>query len=362
MREKFRTLSKAYKMLLKEIYRESPIMVILTFIAAIISGLITPLTIFVNRNILNGGISIAEGKMAFDEYIPYLVLFVIVAILPSIIQTFIYGFVEPRSMLILRTSLKGRMLKKIKKMEYGHFEDEGSMEIIDKAYNRAEQSARHMFPMYVTMLLSHTVASIGVLWYLFSVRWWLVLTVLIPFLLEIYFITKNNYNIYDELETYWNRERQYGILGGFLRSREYIKENKVFGASDYLIDTYKSRLNSRNREYEKYYFKHLKHHFTENNITKIASLVNPVILLILFVNGQMDIGLFISLSLLMFGDIYNQLMYAVAPIIWSGYHINFFNYYEKYFDLSEDEQGESEDIPTDIRIEFKDVWFIVSKY
>src|SRR5699024_5964081 len=163
-------------------------------------------------------------------------------------------------------------------------------------------------------------ASIGALWYLFSVRWWLVLTVLAPFLLEMYFTTKNNYNIYDEFETYWNRERQYGILGGFLRSREYIKENKIFQASDYLIDKYKSRLNSRNREYEKYYFKHLRHHFTENNITKIASLVNPIILLILFVNGQMDIGLFVSLSILVFGDIYNQFNYAVVPIIWSGYH------------------------------------------
>lgn len=357
MKKKLKTLFNAYKKLIAEIYKEAPIMVILTFIVSIIFGLIAPLSIFVNSHILNDGIAIAEGNMTFKQYIPYLVLFVIVAILPTIIETFVYGFVEPRSMLILRTSLRGRMLQKIKKMKYGHFEDENSMEIIDKAYNRAENSARMMFPMYVFMVLSCTVASIGSLWYIFSVKWWLILTVLIPFILQTYLVTKSNYNIYDELETYWKKERQYGILGGFLKSREYIKENKIFQASDYLIDTYKSRLNARNREYEKYYFKHLKHNFTKYNITKVAPVFNAIILLLLFVNGEMDIGLFISLSILMFEGIYDRLEYSVSPILWSGYHINFFNYYEKYFNLSEDEQGSIEDIPTSINIEFKDVWF-----
>ncbi|MGB4004843.1 MAG: hypothetical protein WBK86_00470, partial [Halanaerobiales bacterium] len=129
------------------------------------------------------------------------------------------------------------MLQKIKKMKYEHFENEESMEIIDKAYHRAENSARHMFPMYVVNAISSLVASLGSLWYLYSVKWWLLLTVLIPFILETYLTTKTNYNIYDELETYWQKERRYWILGSFLRSREYLRENKTFQAADYLIDT-----------------------------------------------------------------------------------------------------------------------------
>lgn len=358
MKKKFKGLLKAYGQLLNEIYKKAPIMVILTFIMSIVIGLMTPLFIFVNTHIFNDGIAIAQGKMTFKEYTPYLVLFVVVTILPSVIElVFIYGYVQPRSMLILRTSLKGRMLQKIKKMKYEHFENESSMEIIDKAYNRAENSARHMFPMYIYVALFSIVASIGSLWYLFSVRWWLVLTVLVPFILEAYFSTKNNYSVYDELEVYWNKERQYGILGGFLKSREYLRENKMFQASDYLIDTYKSRLNSRNKEYEKFYFRHLKQHFIKYNITKIAPIANVIILLLLFVKGQMTVGMFISLSLLMFGDIYNKLGGCVWPIYGSGHHINFFNYYNKYFDLSEDEQGKKEDIPESFDIEFKDVWF-----
>ena len=41
----------------------------------------------------------------------------------------------------------------------------------------------------------------------------------------------------------------------------------------------------------------------------------------------------------------------------SGYHIQFFNYYDKYFALSEEEQGEIQDAPEQASIEFRDVWF-----
>jgi ATP-binding cassette subfamily B protein len=351
-------LFKAYAELLGEIYQQAPVMVVLTFAAAIITGLFTPLSIFVNTHIFNGGIAVARGQITFAQYMPYIILFVLVAILPNIITNiFVYGYVEPRSLLILRTAFRGRMLQKIKRLKYEHFESEASMEIIDKAYYRADNSARHLFPLYVFMTLSSIVASIGTLWFLFSVQWWLVLTVVIPFVLESYLSAKDNYNIYDELETYWNRERQYGILGGFLKSREYLRENKLFGASDYLIDTYKTRLNDRNKEYEKFYFKYLKRQFTTHNITKIAPIANVIILLILFVHGQMSVGLFISLTLLIFGNMYSSLNESTVYFRFSGYHVNFFDYYHKYFDLSEHKHGETEVLPPIHDIEFKDVWF-----
>jgi ATP-binding cassette subfamily B protein len=350
-------LFKAYGDLLSVIYKEAPIMVVLTFIMAITAGLVTPLTIFVNEHIFNDGLAIAKGAMTFAQYTPYLVLFIIASILPSVISLFTYGYVEQRSMLILRTAYKGRMLQKIKKMKYEHFENEVSAEIIDKAYNRAENSARHMFPMYVFWTLSSLVASIGTLWYLFNIKWWLILTVLIPFIAESYLASKNNYNIYDEIEKYWNKERQYGILAGFLKSRYYVKENRLFNSSDYLIDTYRTRLNERNKDYEKYYLKHLKRHFTKYNITKIAPIANVLLLLYLYLNGQMNIGIFIALSLMMFGSVYMNLNGSTIFFRASGYHLNFFDYYDKYFNLSEDEAGNETELPKSFDIEFRDVWF-----
>ena len=171
--------------------------------------------------------------MAFGQYSFLLVLFALTALLPPVVNDiFIGGYVQFRSLLILRSAFREKMLQKIKRMKYAHFEDEKSIEIIDKAYNRAENSARHMFPMYVTWTLSSMVGAAGVIVYLARVRWWLVLTVVIPWVLEIIQRVRDNYSVYDELESYWKQEHSYGILADFLRRREYLKDNKVFRLSD----------------------------------------------------------------------------------------------------------------------------------
>jgi len=43
------------------------------------------------------------------------------------------------------------------------------------------------------------------------------------------------------------------------------------------------------------------------NITKISSIANVILLLILFVNGEITVGLFIAMSGLMFRDVYQDL-------------------------------------------------------
>lgn len=347
----------AYKDLLGIIFADAPIMVIVTFVCAIVSGLLTPLGVYVNQNVFDGGLAVANGELAFGDYSIFLILFVIVAILPNILGGITYNYVQPRSLLILRTTYKARMLKKLKTMKYEHFESEASNEIIDKAYHRAENSARHLWPMYVNSWLSSVVASIGTLYYVFNVRWWMLLTVLIPFILETYMASKNNYNIYTELETYWKKERKYSTLGWYLRSREFSKELKAFGNSDYLIDTYKNRLNERNRDYERYYFKNLRKILLGGNITKIASIVNVIILLLLFVNKEMTVGLFIAMTSLMFGGVYGSLGGCAFIFKWAPFHINSYDYYDKFFNLSDESEGTQTELPNSFDIEFKDVWF-----
>lgn len=109
-------------------------MVILTFICSIVIGLAAPAGIYINQNIFDGGLTGARNEMAFSDYSVFLVLFVTAAILPSVIGGFVYNYVEPRSLLILRTAYKSRMLKT---MKYEHFQSESSAEIIDKVLTAA---------------------------------------------------------------------------------------------------------------------------------------------------------------------------------------------------------------------------------
>jgi ATP-binding cassette subfamily B protein len=323
----------AYKDLVSIIYAEAPVTVVITFVCTVISGLLTPFSVYINQNVFDGGLAVAMGEMTFSDYSIYLVMFVIVAILPDVISGIIFNYVQPRSILILRTAYKSRMLKKLKTMKYEHFENEMSAEIIDKAYNRAENAARHLWPMYVHWRGAALIASIGTFVYVFNIRWWLLFIILIPFILETYISSKTNYNIYAELETYWKKERKYSTLGWYLRSRDFTKELKAYGNYDYLIDVYKNRLNERNRDYERYYFKNIRKIMLGGNITKIASIINVIILLFLFVSGQMSVGLFIAMSGLMFGDIYGNLEAVAGFFKWSSFHINTYEYYDKFFEL-----------------------------
>jgi ATP-binding cassette subfamily B protein len=353
-----RRILKAYRELLGILFAESPLVVMAAFAAAILCGVMGPLSVWVNSNIFNRGLDVASGRLPFASYLPYLVLFAVLALLPALIEGFfVYNYVNPRCQLILRTAYKGKMLQKLKKLQYGHFESEASMEIIDKAYNRTETAARHLFPMYVNWSLSSLIASVGLLYLFASVRWWLLLTLLVPWALEVGLSFKFFSNIYDELEHYWNRERRYSILADMLKSRDYIRENRLFRSSDYLIDTYRERLGARNREYEGFYFKHLRRYFTQGNVTKIAQLGNAVVLLFLYLNGAVNIGLLISLTLCVFTNLFDRLFGTTIFFRASGYHIKTFDYYDKYFALSEDPEDGREEMPEDFTIEFDNVRF-----
>ncbi len=347
----------AYQDLLAIIFSKAPVMGTLTIVICIVSGLLSSLKIYVNEHIFDGAILVANGDLTFLDYSFYLSLFIIVALLPHLINGFINNYVQPRSLLILRTTYKSRMLKKLKTMKYEHFESEQSMEIIDKAYNRAENAARHLWPMYFRTYVSSIVASIGIILYLFSVRWWLVITVLLPFVIETVISYKTNYNIYAELETYWKKEREYGILANILGSRDYNMELKAFDNANYFIDTFKDRLNTRNKEYESYYYKNLRKILFTDDIAKFGTVINAMILLFLFTNNQLSLGLFIAITTSLFSSTYSNLRGVSFFFKWSAFHINTYDYYDKYFSLSDDEILGDAQLPQSYDIEFKDVWF-----
>jgi ATP-binding cassette subfamily B protein len=338
-------------------YSERPFIIFLTIVTAMLSGASNPIFVWVNRQVLNLGMDVAAGKIAFSEYMPYLVLFVACALLPQLFSMLLWTYIDPACELILRTAYKGRMMQKLKRMRYEHLESQASMEIIDKAYDRAEIAAQHLFPKYMYNAITSFVAVAGILYQFGVVRWWLPITLIAPFVLETYLSYINHFNIYEEMETYWKREREYEILGDMLKSREYVKENRLFGSSDFLINTYKSRLNGRNREYERYYFMYLKKHFTSQNISRFAQIGNALLLLWIYSQGGIDIGQLIALTLSIFTSLWNSLREYTYIFQGTGYHIKAFEYYEKYFNLSEDSYGKMDEMPEDTSIEFDNVCF-----
>lgn len=351
------TILDTYRYLLRILSKNAPVVVVLVFAASVALGLLQPFGVFVNSRLFNLSLAAAQGEVGLAALTPYFLLFVAASLAPNLLHLFVYGYAEPRCLLVLRSAFRGEMLQKLKRMKYEHLESEASMEIIDKAYTRAENSARHLFPMYIFFFVSSVVGSLGSLAILISIKWWLVIPVLLPFIVETILASRQTYNIYEEMETYWKREREYQILQNMLQERDYLRENTLNQASDYLVDTYKHRLNARNRTYEDFFLKNLRKVFLSNNISRFAVLGNALLLLLLYLRGEVSIGLFISTSLMVFSSLYDQLGGSVFIFKWGHYHANFFNFYRLYFELSEDAEPEVSTMPDAFDIEFRNVWF-----
>lgn len=349
-----------YNELLGILFSQKPLLVILTFASAIFSGLAMPLLIWVNSRIFDLGLLTASGEIAFLSYIPYLILFVLLLLLPILAGDILSNsYIRPQCQLIFRTAYKGKMLQKLKTLRYEHLESQSSMEIIDKAYSKTEPAILTLFPTTIQQAISAGIATMGTLYLFAAVKWWLLLVILPPFLLETWLMQRSNYHIYNEMETYWKKERFYTSLGEMLRSRDHVRENTLYGISDYLIDTYRSRMNSRNREYEHYFFKHLQRNFAKQNLTRFTQLGTALLLLGFFVNGKIQIGSLISLSLALFTKLFSQngLNGVVKVVRVSGQYRNAFDFYDSYFRLPEEKYGEEEAMPEHFEIEFENVSF-----
>lgn len=351
---------KAYREVIRILWQNSPKIVILTLVCSVINGILPPLTVWVNGRIFNLGLAVAAKEISLFSYLPYLGLFVLVGVLPIFVgDVFLNSYIMPHCRLILRTVYKGKCLHKLKRLRYEHMESPDSSELIDKNFHRIEETVLSLFPSAIGGVISAAIASAGMLWMLGRVRWWLLAVLLIPFGFESWFAKKFNKSIYDEMEGYWKEEKSYEQLGKMLRLKDYVIENRLLGASKYLIAAYQQRMKQRNQSYERFFVRHLRKNFAKQNLTRLSQLAASVALLLLFIQGEIDIGTLISLTLAVFGSIFSAdgipgLMKLYRT---SGQYAKTFSLYDQYFDLSEDGYGGIDRLPERFDIQFENVSF-----
>ena len=350
-------IQSAYKDLFTILSSTNPFLVPLAFALAILSGVLPPVFVLASERLMTDGLSIARGELAFSAIVPTMLIFIVSAVLPDLLNLLQQVYVEPQTELIFRSAYKGRMLQKLKKLRYEHYENKESREIIDKAYGRAETAALHLFPKYFCNALTATVATAGTLILFLKIRWWFLFTLLAPVVLERVLCFKNSFNIYEEMETYWEKEIQYEKLEKMLCEPKTIRENRLNQSSDFLIRTFQKRLGARNREYERYYFQNLRHHFAERNISRVGQLINAGLLLWIYQTGELSFPTFVALAGAIFTTLAENLSYYTNIVANMGYHIKAYEYYDRFFNLSEETYGEAKEVPKDCSIAFEDVCF-----
>ena len=141
-------IQSAYKDLFTILSSTNPFLVPLAFVLAVLSGVLTPVFVLASERLMTDGLSIARGELTFSAIVPTMLVFIVSAVLPDLLNLLQQVYVEPQTELISRSAYKGRMLQKLKKLRYEHYENKDSREIIDKTYGRAETAALHLFPKY----------------------------------------------------------------------------------------------------------------------------------------------------------------------------------------------------------------------
>ena len=164
-------IQSAYKDLFTILSSTNPFLVPLAFVLAVLSGVLPPVFVLASERLMTDGLSIARGELAFSAIVPTMLVFIVSAVLPDLLNLLQQVYVEPQTELIFRSAYKGRMLQKLKKLRYEHYENKESREIIDKAYGRAETAALHLFPKYFCNALTATVATAGTLIIFLKIRW-----------------------------------------------------------------------------------------------------------------------------------------------------------------------------------------------
>lgn len=349
-----------FKDIIRSIFDKDKSVVFMTLILSFICGITIPFSVWINSKIFDIGILVASGEAEFIHYVPYLILFVLIPIIQILAgDVFFNTYILAKCRLILRTSYKERLMEKLKKIRYECFEESKSIEIIHKVFNRIEDETLSLFPISVQRIILSGVVSFGILYIVFNIKWWLVPIIIIPFVIESIIVKNNNKNTYEEMEQFWKRDVGYAALGNILRSRDFIQNNYLYNASEYLISVYKNRLHSRNKEYESFFIGHLKRNLLNGNITKLSQISTVCLLLILFFDKEISIGVLISVTMSILGVLFSeQGLYGLVNIIrTSGYHIKNYDFLNDFFNLPEENDGNINDMPKKFDIDFEDVYF-----
>lgn len=348
---------KAYKYILRLVLKNIPFTFGAVIILSITAGFMNSYLYQINSSIIDRGVLVASGKEKFGHFIVLLSLFAVFTILPQIINIYIYNYAEKKVLLMVKTNLREGMLQEFGNIKYEHSERKSSIQIIDRAFNNVEQSCRHLYPMYFCIFFSSAVSIITACIIILHIKWWLLLTLVLPFLLQMYILKGKNKNIYKEFDKFWAQDKVISTLNSYGVSKEHVKEIQINKAAEFLIKRYDSKIDSRNKEYEGLFFKYLKSTLLSSNITEIASFLNILIVMVLFFNHEISIGALISASLLIANSFYTYLKGPADIILYSGMHAIEFGYLNKYFDLAEKPKMQTQQKPENFCIEFRDVWF-----
>ena len=331
--------------------RYAPVPFIGLALCGAITGGVVPLTVFAQSRVYDGAVAILQGKESFAAFVPALLLLAFAMLFPSVVSTLRWSVLQPDYLLHIRINLRRVLVEKCMRMKLENFENADSVDSLDQVYNNADSTLRHMASLYIPSILGSVISISGFSRFLVEAAWWLPLTVILPYVLNEFLTGRFWVTIYDIMVKNYKHLRMAEFLTRYMRSRDYVKEMKLFRAFRWMSNEYVSRLHAYNRMYETHYVRNMGAAALIFLMTDTCRIANVFFILVLYLRGTMSIGMFIALA----GQVFSY-------HVWFGIggfqlHKYIFEHYYKVMNFPDESCGEIDTIPTSPNIEFRDVSF-----
>lgn len=278
---------------------------------AVISALIPTFQVIVIADFIDSVVRIVQGLAPIQAvYLP-IVFLCLILLFNNLFSLFI-NFVQVRFINVLRVKLRSEFVEKIAKLKYRYLENQETMNVIARVSN-PEYHFQKIFNDLISYF-SLIVRVSGLLVILFSKIWWLTLLVVAISIPLFWLALKSGRANYQANKSVTRLTRDYTYLGNILISREALDERTLFGFGKEInkrwLNKYETARKTQIKTEKKWFIK-MK---SSGVFTALICITVLFSLLIPVMNGQISVGLFISLVTVTF-DLIQAMSWELMGIV-----------------------------------------------
>ena len=261
---------------------------------SVIDALIPTFMIFITANFINSVIAMYNGDVHLSSVNIDIALFVAVIIYQRL-NDVIKNYVECKRRIYYRRKLVPEMLERRAMLEYQHYEDSKTLDLINRVCPLFDEQVWDMYKQIIS-LISLVIYVMGILITLFFQLWWIALSMLVLSIPIIYIATKAGQRTYSADKELTKIERRVEYLSEVMKSREAVEERTVYNYTEALNEQYAENYN---------FASHLRLKVLRRNIIKqksggivvaLYSIGAMLALIIPVTRGDIDFGMFVALT------------------------------------------------------------------
>lgn len=275
-------------------YRISPAFIIIGIITALVSGILTPITVLVNAKLIDMTIDVVKHQQIVSGFVVMLVVFLLLTLLKQVVWVPNY-FIQGKFILRFREDFLGSILDKVAKLEYNEIENKETLDLIHRIKRDADNKIVTNFTNLMG-LLENFVSIIGVFAILCKVGWWLAIIVVLILFFTIYLSYKCGNVKFRATFDFTETDRKVDYIDMLLRKREVAPETKLFRTIDHLKEVYLKNFDTSTKIFHKAEVRHRPaSEVLMGVITNTFLLILYVIMLYPLLKESITIGFYLAL-------------------------------------------------------------------